>query len=187
MLRHGSCVWGKTLTTRGDDWMVTTSWQQEIRIDHHDLLQATFAHQGAVALSTLAPAKKVVVPYFDQASPPRVNRTVEGNLMRFGSGTISTGVGVTSGTTLTYDVAGKSRFVARVGLDRSAGPQASVRFEVRADDRVVFNSGEMLASSSPQFVSIDLTQSQTLSLHVDWARRGNIQDVANWADAYLLP
>ncbi|MGQ9505436.1 MAG: NPCBM/NEW2 domain-containing protein [Thermogutta sp.] len=75
------------------------------------------------------------------------------------------------------------RFTAEVGIDESAGKKGSVRFQIYADKRVVFDSGIMHGGEKAMTVDVNLEGVQELMLFVDATEDGIEFDHADWANA----
>ena len=79
-----------------------------------------------------------------------------------------------------------NRFLATVGLDDSAGPKASVGFEVLADGRALFQSERVTPGSSAIPIDIQVTGYRVLELRVSAAGNDTEGDAADWADARVV-
>ena len=76
---------------------------------------------------------------------------------------------------------------AIVGIDDLAREQGAVIFRIELDGETVWNSGPVDGSTSPVPTPlIDLVRHQALTLAVDFGARGDVGDLADWADAAIL-
>ncbi|HQF13753.1 MAG TPA: NPCBM/NEW2 domain-containing protein [Thermogutta sp.] len=75
------------------------------------------------------------------------------------------------------------RFTAEVGIDESAGRRGSVRFQIYADRRLVFDSDVMHGSDPAKPVDVNLEGVKELLLFVDGTEDGIDFDHADWANA----
>lgn len=100
----------------------------------------------------------------------------------------TTGLGVTSQTTLTYAIEpGDAAFRAVVGIDDLAGSRGSAKFRILVDGRDVWSSPERFSGQPPLATPlIDLQGKQTFTLAVDFGSRGDLGSLANWCDAVLI-
>jgi len=80
-----------------------------------------------------------------------------------------------------------ARFEAEVGVQPQPGNPGSVVFEVLADGKAVFTSDKMSGRSLAQPVSVSVEGIEELRLVVTDAGDGVTCDLANWADARLVP
>ena len=75
------------------------------------------------------------------------------------------------------------RFTAEVGIDESAGKRGSVRFQIFADKRLVFDSDVMHGGEQAKPVDVNLQGVKELLLFVDGTDDGIDFDHADWANA----
>ena len=79
------------------------------------------------------------------------------------------------------------RFSAVVGIDDTALGRGSAIFEVWSGTTMLYKSDKLLGTSAPQHISLVVTDKTELTLKVTDAGDGNTMDIADWADAKLLP
>ncbi|MBY0505410.1 MAG: DUF1800 family protein [Bryobacteraceae bacterium] len=79
------------------------------------------------------------------------------------------------------------RFSAVLGIDDTAAGRGSAIFEVWSGTTMLFKSDKLTGTSAPQHVSLMVQDKTDLILKVTDAGDGNAFDVADWADARLLP
>lgn len=79
------------------------------------------------------------------------------------------------------------RFSAVVGIDDTALGQGSAIFEVWSGTTMLYKSDKLLGTSAQQHISLVVTDKTELTLKVTDAGDGNTMDIADWADAKLLP
>ena len=119
--------------------------------------------------------------------PVRHNRNVAGGPLRVGGTAFEHGLGVRSRSVLVYDLAGRfERFVARAGLDDSAGPLADVAAEVRVDGKTVWSKKNLRPGRPPAAIDVSVGGARRLELIADYGLNASIQDRFNWADAALI-
>ena len=61
-----------------------------------------------------------------------------------------------------------------------------MQFIVKVDGKQVYDSGEMTSAVDPKPIAVPLKGAKRLELIVDYAKRGDVQDYADWADARLI-
>lgn len=150
------------------------------------LARVDYRNGRVVYLSDIDPIETVTKPFLDDRAPPKKDENVVGGTLRVAGKAYSKGVGVRSYTRLDYDVASFERFLATVGIDDTASEEASLEFRVMLDDNAVFDSHEMTTATDPKLVDIPIGSAKKLSLEVGYARRGDIDDLADWCDARLI-
>ncbi len=112
--------------------------------------------------------------------------SVTGGPLTIGGTRYPRGLGTHANSNLIYAVpAYAGRFEEWVGLD-AAGPNGSIRFQVKCDGEVKFDSGVMRAGDAAKPVDLPLSGVFELELVVTDAGDGNSHDHANWADARIL-
>ena len=79
------------------------------------------------------------------------------------------------------------RFSAVLGIDDTALGRGSAIFEVWSGTTMLYKSDKLLGTSAPQHISLVVTDKTELTLKVTDAGDGNTMDIADWADAKLLP
>ncbi len=130
---------------------------------------------------------------------PRMDRNWGGGALRCGGRTWLRGIGVFSGTKLTWKLDGTTyrEFRATAGMDDAAGQLGGAVFEVRVDGKRRWASGflrpagtEGRGKAGPQDVGrISLEGAKTLTLEVIAGDREDpypIQDHADWLGAMLV-
>jgi len=138
-------------------------------------------------LSERAEAGVKYVAYVGPTRPYRRHTTVDGHAMRLAGQPFDRGIGTQSRTLLAYKLQpGDRRFQALVGLDDRAGPLGSVVFRVLVDGRERFASPPMSAYEAPRPIDVDVAGAGTLILATEFGDRGEVRDLADWAEARLV-
>jgi|GEM_PF-5373479 len=116
----------------------------------------------------------------------KTNLSTDGNPLRIGGNTYSTGLGTHANSDIVYLLDGQyKRFTAQVGVDDEVGEYGSVIFFVYLDGVKQFDSGIVRGSDAAKAVDLDISSVNELKLVVDNAGDGMSHDHADWADAYL--
>ncbi|QDU60033.1 NPCBM/NEW2 domain protein [Planctomycetes bacterium Pan216] len=184
--KDGSSIRVSEMTTDGWELKAMTAIGLPVEIDSRLLVDVTMYNGRAVYLSDLEPVEEVAEAYWDDRRERRQDLNVLGQPIRIGETVYTKGIGVKSHSSLSYDVGSYERFEAIAGLDRAAGYLASVRFLVLVDGETRFDSGEMTVRSEPAAINVDIAGGKRLTLVVDYASRGDVQDYADWADARMV-
>lgn len=186
LLVDGGRINLRDVRSEADKLRIEPFFPGSMLIEPKSAVEVSFRNGRVAYLSDLAPLKVETEGFADLALPPRMDRSVLGGPLVVGDRPCSKGIGVKSRTLLVYPALGYARFEATVGLDPSAGRAASVRFQVLLDGKVAFDSGEMDASSTPRQAETAIGAAKTIGLLVDFERRGDSEDFANWCDARLV-
>jgi chitodextrinase len=117
------------------------------------------------------------------------DRSVNGKPIQLGGVRYERGLGTHAASEIVYDL-GKlgrtyTRFVSDVGVDDEVSQNATVVFQVFADEKKVFDSGTMRPESDTKRVDVSIAGVRQLRLVVTDAGDGINSDHADWADARL--
>ena len=98
------------------------------------------------------------------------------------------GLGTVPASEVKYNLEKKyERFSAVLGIDDTALGKGSAIFEVWSGTTMLYRSDKLLGTSAVQHISLVVTDKTDLTLKVLDAGDGNAMDIADWADAKLLP
>jgi hypothetical protein len=115
------------------------------------------------------------------------DKSINGNPIKLRGTTYTRGLGTHASSTIVYNVAGLySNFLSDVGVDDEVNGNASVVFQVFADNVKIYDSGTVTRSSAVQSLNLDITNVQQLKLVVTDAGDGIDYDHADWANAAVL-
>lgn len=205
ILRDGSRVTGTDPAVDGTRLRVKSvsgfeAWTQlrnvvaiHVRSDAFRYLSDVDAPEVAVK-----PFWKPVAGDANRLYAPRMDRAWSGKPLRCGGRSWLKGVGVFSGTTLTWKLDGTfAEFRTSAGVDDGAGRLGGVVFEVWVDDQRAWTSGFVRGANAPgrgakgvqSAGRIPLAGAKTLSLKVlpgDGEDPYPIQDHADWLGAMLV-
>jgi hypothetical protein len=118
--------------------------------------------------------------------PPRRARNVVGQPLRIGETEYTEGISAFAPALLDYPLNGQYvKFTAQVGIDAATEGKGSVAFEVYADGKQVWTSGQMTGLDKPKDVEVSVKGVNRLRLVVTDGGDGNKFDVADWANARL--
>lgn len=125
--------------------------------------------------------------YIGPTRPYRIDENVEGHPIRLGGQVFDRGIGTASRTLIAYRLEpGDRRFQATIGVDERAGPLGSLVFRVLVDREERFKSPPMTDRDRPRSIDVDLAGGKILILITEFADRGNIRDLADWAEARII-
>ncbi len=142
----------------------------------------------ATYLSDLTAAEYKFEPFLELDWPLRRDQTVVGGFLSLRGVEYPKGLGVHSRSAVTYRLDGKfRRFHATIGVDDDTGGKGSVVFEALVDGKTAYKSEVLTGSSAPVVIErVDVSGAKLLTLRVDYATAGDIQDHADWCDALLV-
>lgn len=164
-----------------------TRFGKPVRFPVSELVRLHARSKSLVYLSERRPARAQYEEYVGPTLPFRLDHSVDGHPMRIGGQTYDRGIGTQSRTLLAYRIEpGDRRFQALVGVDERAGPLGSVVFRVFVDRQERFKSDPMTDRDPPKALDIDLSGGKILILATEFGHRGNIRDLADWAEARII-
>ncbi|MDQ3440763.1 MAG: NPCBM/NEW2 domain-containing protein [Planctomycetota bacterium] len=144
---------------------------------------------GPVAwLSSLPPIENVQTPFLETIFPARMDRTVRGDVIRFGDRTFPRGIGVHAYSRLVWKLPEGNRyktFRTQYAIDGDK-PYANVTVRVKLDDKVVHETQDFVAGKLADVVQAPLAGAKTLTLEVDYGKTYDVQDRFNWIEPALL-
>lgn len=165
----------------------TTRFGKPIRFPMSELARLHSRSHSVVYLSEREPLKAQYEEYVGPTLPFRVDRAVDGQAIRLGGQTYDRGIGTQSRTFLAYRIEpGDRRFQALIGVDERAGPLGSVVFRVFVDRQERFKSPPMTDRDPPKALDIDLAGGKILILVTEFGDRGNVRDLADWAETRFI-
>jgi signal transduction histidine kinase len=120
------------------------------------------------------------------AGIPQDNLSTNKTPIRMSGEVFTRGIGCASPSTLRFPLNARFvRFQSVVGVDDACS--GTVTFEVHADGRKLFDSGQVRSGQPSRGIDLDVTGMKELQLVVTDAGDGGNYDWANWADANLTP
>lgn len=141
-------------------------------------------------LSSRTPLRVVQTPYFgDQTWPARMDQTVGGKPLQFGSQIFARGIGVHAYSRLDYPLDGSySAFRTQYAIAEDDRRQfADVTVRIWVDDRVVHEQANVKAGVLSPVVAVPLPPgAKVLSLEVDYGQANDTQDRFNWIEPALV-
>jgi hypothetical protein len=122
----------------------------------------------------------------------QVDKSIDGSPLSLYGTNYAKGIGVQASSAIFFDLSRQYKtFSTIVGVDDSAGTNASVVFTVFVDGVLKFHSGVMTKSTAPKVVNADVSNAQKLLLRMSGAwdhadTRGSFDvrdDKGDWASA----
>jgi NPCBM/NEW2 domain len=165
----------------------TTRFGRPVRFPLTELARLHARSSSVVYLTEREPPRAGYESYVGPSRPYRLDRAVDGQPIRLGGQTYDRGIGMQSRTLLAYPIQpGDRRFQALVGVDERAGPLGNVVLRVFVDRQERFKSPPMTDRDPPLPLDIDLAGGKILILATEFGERGNVRDLADWAEARII-
>jgi hypothetical protein len=138
------------------------------------------------SLSEMTPSRVTERPIAALPRGWKADVNVRGEPLRAGAETFDQGIGVQSGTSLTYELDGEAeQFAAVLALDPPSGIAGDCEFVLSADGQEVARR-RLKSGDEPIPVRVPLKGVRQLELRVDYGSNLDFGDHANWCDAHLV-
>jgi hypothetical protein len=191
-LRDGSRLLARKLIAKDDVTTIELEGAAQLSVDRDALVALQPVHGDAVYLSDLVDAGYRQIPFLSLPWDYQRDRNVTGGPLVCGGRLYLKGLGMHSAARITYEIpAGYRAFQSELAIDESAGPQGSVTCRVFTDDgsgkwQLKHESPVIRGQAPPADIDVALEGAKRISLLVDFADRGDVQDHLNWLDARLV-
>lgn len=138
-------------------------------------------------LSDLEPSEESMEAIYAFPRTWKRDLNIKGKPLRLGPDRFEKGLGVSSGTSLTFvNDADYRLFTATIGLERSLGPTGDCEFVIRSGKNELLRQ-RLGSDTEPQFIKLDITNLEEITLSVEPGVLGlDLGDDANWAEACFL-
>jgi hypothetical protein len=206
VLRDGSQTIGSAPAVRDGRLKMRSLAGFDVEAALTDIVAAHVVSDRFAYLSDVPASKLDVTPFWKSVAgdpnvlyAPRMDRSFTGRPLRCGGRTWVKGIGVYSGTSMTWALDGRfSEFRATAGLDDGAGPLGGVVFEVLVDGEVKWTSGYLRGAASAEghgkpspavAPRLDVKGAKSLTLRVlpgDADEPWPVADEADWLGAMLV-
>ncbi len=165
----------------------TTRFGKDVHFPATALARLHSRSASVIYLSERKPAAAQYDTYVGPTRPFRVDRAVDGQPIQLGGQSYDRGIGTESRSLIAFRIEpGDRRFQALIGVDERAGPPGSVVFRVLVDRQERFKSAPMTDRDPPKSLDIDLAGGKVLILVTEFGERGNVRDLADWAEARFV-
>lgn len=146
------------------------------------------SNNQTVSIAELKPAVYQHTPFLGGQWKPTKNRSVIGGRLLLRGQEFATGLGLHSRCRITYPLNKTHRsFFATVGIDDAATGNGNVRVAIELDGKQVYRSPIFTGKSAPLFIKpISVVGKKQITLIVEFAQFGDINDLVNWCDAVLV-
>jgi hypothetical protein len=138
------------------------------------------------SLSEMTPLRVTERPIAALPRGWKADANVRGEPLKAGAQTYDQGIGVQSGTALTYELDGNAeQFAAVLALDPPAGIAGDCEFVLSADGQEVARR-RMKTGDEPISIRVPVKGAGQLELRVEYGSNLDFGDHANWCDAHLV-
>jgi hypothetical protein len=123
-----------------------------------------------------------------QRANPGWNRSTQGGPLLLGNAEYPRGIGMRPRSALTFNIDGEFiQFRAIVGIDDRVEGQGSVEFRIESATDILWSSPVVTGATPPLDTGlIDIAGRKELTLIVDFAEWGDVQDIAVWGNPILI-
>ncbi|MCA9054722.1 MAG: NPCBM/NEW2 domain-containing protein [Planctomycetaceae bacterium] len=187
-LTDGSRLSARDVRWVDDQWVMTAEAGFAFTLPCDQVRRVDLFGARVAALSQREPTEYEHLPFLSAKADYAVDRDVTGGPLQSEENDPAWGVGVLSGSRLSWDLDGTwDRLEVRVGVDDAAADRGSVDFIVNVDGVEVCRSGRRTGGDPViDLGPIPLRSARRLELIVDYADGGDIRDFANWYRPTLL-
>ncbi|MEN8151464.1 MAG: NPCBM/NEW2 domain-containing protein, partial [Planctomycetota bacterium] len=192
-LTDGSRITAREISSDGKKLVATTLRDTKVTIALRDLLSVHQKGGRFVYLSDAEPVKTTIIPWIGETyawDRPRVDRSFLDRPLRVGGEVYQKGIGVISGTSLTFRLDGKWRlFTSRVAVDDSAGDEGDVVFEVLVDGKSKYRSDTVRRTKEGgtplRIPPVTVSGAEKITLRVHYVD-DFVMDFADWIEPMLV-
>jgi len=157
-----------------------------IEIPHAEISSLAVRSARIRYLSEMKPESVVERPIVALPREWKADRNVRGEPLRAGAVTYDKGIGVQSGTSLTYELDGEAeQFAATLSLDPPGNVAADCEFVILADGSELVRK-TLKSGDAPENIRAPLKGAKRLEIRVDYGSNLDFGDHANWCDAHLV-
>jgi hypothetical protein len=111
----------------------------------------------------------------------------DGTPMSLNGNKYEKGLGVAGDSAVTYHLNKQfAKFACDVGVDDESGSKGRLRFQVFADGKLIFDSGDLTGKSSAKHIEVDTKRVNELKLVTIDGGNGAAKDHGDWAGARLI-
>jgi hypothetical protein len=159
-----------------------------IRLLLSDIVALSIRSDRVFWLDDLPPLRYEHKPFLGTKWSAAIGKNASNGPMRLGPHVFDFGVGLHSESRITFAIPpGVERFETWVGLDADAGKQGNVRVGAWVDGSLVFGPLDIIGAKPPQRVNLTIPKNALeLTLTVEFAGGGDVQDNVNWTDARFV-
>jgi hypothetical protein len=137
-------------------------------------------------LAEVKPLVEEQQPIVTAPLPAQRDRSVSGSVLKIGSHTFDSGLGVHSRSTITIAAEGQwDWLIATIGLDAAADGRGDCLFQVVADGEQIFQR-RMKASDSAELIRVPMNGRSRVTLQVAPGEGLDLADHADWAEVRLI-
>jgi len=184
----GSQLTTSDLAFQNGEFSLNDPGGKTVRCAAGDLNTVAILNGQAIWLTDLEPSDYQLTTYFGQQWPYKLNQNVLGGPLTVNGELYDHGVGVHTGASLTFKLAGRFHwFVFTPAMDDSATGPGQARVIVTADNSQELYRSAVLAPGQPvRPVLLDVTNVDSITLAAQTTDRFDVLGRVDWLNAALL-
>lgn len=137
-------------------------------------------------LSAMTPTESVSQALLSLTWTPHMDRSVDGEPIRFGEQTFSRGIGVHAYSRMSWEIDSKWQAFRTQYAIAGDWPYANVTVRIKLDDQVVHEQKDVRSGSLAAPVVLETAGHKKLTLEVDYGENYDVQDRLNWIEPAFL-
>ncbi len=159
----------------------------KVQVKLEDVRRIRFINGAMIYLSDIKPERIEQTPFFDVVYPCKLDKSQGGNPMTMNGESYRKGIGVHSGSKITYYLGEKyDKFYCDIGIDDEVGDRGNVAFVVLGDGEELYRSKKVTGADQITRLVIKIMTVRRLVLLVEFGDEFHIGDHANWGSARVV-
>jgi len=159
----------------------------KVHVKLADMRRIRFINGAMIYLSDIKPESIEQIPFFDVVYPCKLDKSQGGNPMMMNGESYRKGIGVHSGSKITYYLGEKyDKFYCDIGIDDEVGDRGNVAFVVLGDGEELYRSKKVTGADQIIRLVIKIMTVRRLVLLVEFGDEFHIRDHANWGSARVV-
>ncbi len=184
-LAEGSTIVATGLQLAANQMTIALPDQTSRQVDVASVVLVEQLNGPVAWLSGLDPVENVHTPYLGTARPAQMDRTVTGEVIRFGDKTFDRGIGVFPYSRMIWKLDGSYTGFRTQYAMAGQGAYANVTVRIKMDDRVVHEQANFTAGVLSPVIALPTNGAKSVALEVDYGENFSVQDRFNWIEAAL--
>ena len=176
-----------TFSGIGNDNLVGLTQYGKVQVKIDEVRRIRFINGAMIYLSDIKPEGIEQTPFFEVVYPCKFDKSQGGNPMMMNGEIYRKGVGVHSGSKITYYLGQKyQKFYCDIGIDDEVGDRGNVAFVVLGDGKELYRSKNVTGADQIIRLAISIMAVNRLVLLVEFGDEFHIGDHANWGGARVV-
>ena len=170
-----------------NDILVGLTQYGKVQVKIDEVRRIRFINGAMIYLSDIKPEGIEQTPFFEVVYPCKFDKSQGGNPMMMNGEIYRKGVGVHSGSKITYYLGQKyQKFYCDIGIDDEVGDRGNVAFVVLGDGKELYRSKNVTGFDQIIRLVINIMAVRRLVLLVEFGDEFHIGDHANWGGARVV-